>query len=112
MKRTRQTIKAGAPGTKKYLRQYGPKLLYVRHYYDWKNRKRKTTVEFIIDKDKWEPKRIPAHTKVNLKVGLGESSLQKTIKERGGKWNKGKGVWEIEFGKVKELGLQSRMVRK
>jgi hypothetical protein len=112
MKRIRQTIKAGKRGTIKYVDKYGPDLLYVRYYYDWEKRKRITTVELVLDRKKWEPKKIPPKTKVKLKVGREEIGIQKKIKEKGGKWNWEKGVWEIEFGSVKELGLQSRMVRK
>jgi hypothetical protein len=112
MKRIRQTIKAGKRGTKKYLDKYGTDLLYVRYYYDWEKRKRITTVELVLDKKKWEPKKIKPTTIVKVKVEWGEKEIAGKIKENGGKWNKERKVWEIAFGKVKELGLQSRMVRK
>ena len=112
MKRTRQTIQAGKRGTKKLVDKYGPDLLFVRYYYDWENRKRITTVELIADSKKWEPKRIPNATIVKVKIGKDEKDLQKKIKARGGKWNWEKGVWDLSFGNVKELGLQSRLVRK
>jgi hypothetical protein len=112
MKRIRQTIKAGKRGTTKYVDKYGPDLLYVRYYYDWEKRKRITTIELVVDRKKWEPKKIPYLTIVKLKVGTEEYDLRQKIKEKGGKWNKEKGVWEIAFGKVKELGLQSRIIRK
>lgn len=112
MKRTRQTIKAGQRGTRKLVDKYGTELLFVRYYYDWEKRKRITTVEIVTDTKKWEPKKIPAKTIVKLKVGVKEFDIQKKIRENGGKWNKEKGFWEIPFGRVKELGLQSRIVRK
>ena len=112
MMRTRQTIKAGKRGTKKYLQQYGSKLLYVRYYYDWKNKKRKTTIEIIVDKSEWEPKRIPGKTIVKIEVGIDEMDVRQKIKQNAGKWNAAQKVWEIPFVKVKELGLQRRMVRK
>jgi hypothetical protein len=112
MMRTRQTIKAGKRGTKKYLQEYGSKLLCVRYYYDWKNKKRKTTIEIIVGESEWEPKRIPNKTIVKVEVGRTERDIQQKIWQNGGKWNAARKVWEIPFEKVKELGLQKRMVRK
>jgi hypothetical protein len=112
MKRARQTIKAGLRGTKKLVDKFGTDLLFVGYYYDIEKHKKITTVEIVTDTIKWEPKKIPPTTIVKLKVGIGEYEIQRKIKEKGGKWNREKGVWELAFGKVKELGLQSRLVRK
>jgi hypothetical protein len=112
MKRARQTIKAGLRGTKKLVTKFGPDLLFVRYYYDIEKQRKITTVEIVTDKIKWEPKKIPPTTIVKLKIGIEEFEIQRKIKEKGGKWNKEKGVWELAFGKVKELRLQSRLVRK
>lgn len=112
MKSSRQTIKAGLRGTKKLVDKFGPDLLFVRYYYDLEKHKKITTVEIVTDSKKWEPKKIPPTTIVKVKVGIGEQEIQRKIREKGGKWNKEKGVWEIAFGSVKELGLQSRIVRK
>jgi hypothetical protein len=69
-------------------------------------------VELILDRKKWEPKKIRSTTIVKVKVEWGEEELARIIKLNSGKWNKERKVWEIAFGKVKELGLQSRIVRK
>jgi hypothetical protein len=95
MKRLRQTIKAGKRGTTKYVDKYGPDLLYVRYYYDWEKRKRTTTVELVLDRKKWEPKKIPPKTKVKLKVGREEIGIQKKIKEKGEN-----GIGKRMFGKL------------
>jgi hypothetical protein len=112
MKRTRQTIKAGERGTKKLVDKYGSDLLYVRYYYNWQKRKRITTVELIIDSRNWQPKKIANTAIVKVKIDYEEIGLREKIKEKGGKWNSERRVWELPFGKVKELGLQSRMVRR
>jgi hypothetical protein len=112
MKRTRQTIKAGEKGTKKYLDKYGSNLLYVRYYYDLKKLRRITTVELILDEKKWVPTKIKPDKIVKVKVDWGEKEIALKIRKLGGKWNRESRVWEISFGKVRELGLQSRMVRK
>jgi hypothetical protein len=110
MKRMRQTIKAGKRGTKKYLEKYGSHLIYVRYYYDVKRLRRITTVELIIEEKKWVPAKIRPEKIVQVKVDWGEKEIAMKIKNQGGLWNKERRVWEIPFGKIKELGLQDRMV--
>jgi hypothetical protein len=112
MKRMRQTIRAGKRGTRKYLDEYGDKLLSVRYHYDWDRKRRITTVEIITQEKRWIPRKIPPQTIVKVEVEWGEADLARRIKSSGGKWNKEGKVWEIPFGKAKELGLQTRMVRK
>jgi hypothetical protein len=112
MKKTRQTIKAGERGTKKYLDKYGPSLLYVRYYFDLKKPRRIMTVELILNEKRRVPKKIKPDKIVKVKVDWGEKEIALKIKEPGAKWNRESRVWEIPFGKVKELGLQSRIVRK
>jgi hypothetical protein len=109
MKSSRQTIKAGKKGTKKFVDKYGPSLLYVRYYYDIKRQKRITTVELLLDEKSWVPKKINPNKLVHIKVQWGESEIAQRIKQSGGKWIQEKKVWEIPFGKVKELGIQNRM---
>ncbi|MGD0339911.1 MAG: hypothetical protein ABSB78_14115 [Bacteroidota bacterium] len=112
MKRTRQTIKAGERGTAKYVQKYGLNLLFVRYYYDWEKKRRITTAEVIIDKKDWIPKKIKPTTIVKVKVDWAETGIRQSIKANGGKWNSERKLWEIPFGKVKELGLQRRIIRK
>ena len=66
----------------------------------------------ILDEKKWIPKKINKNTIVKVKVDWGETEIARRLKALGGKWNKEGKVWEIPFGKVKELGIESRMVRK
>jgi len=47
--RTRLTLRAGAPGTKRLLAFFGERLLRVRYRYDNERRVRLTTVELIVD---------------------------------------------------------------
>ena len=111
MLRTRQTIKPGKRGTRKLLEKYGDRLLCVRYHYDMIVNERITTVELVEERTKWKPNRISSTTVVQIKVNWGESKLASQIKQSGGKWNKLKKVWEITYGKAKELCIESRIVQ-
>jgi hypothetical protein len=111
MKRARQTIKAGERGTKKLVKEFGSNLLNVRIYYDIKRKRKIRTIELLVDENEWVPTKINPAKIVKLKVNWGEPEIARKIKANGGIWNKEKKVWEIAFGKVKDLGLQSRMVK-
>jgi hypothetical protein len=111
MLRTRQTIKPGKRGTRRLLEKYGDRLLCVRYHYDISTGVRITSVELIEEKTIWKQNRIASTTIVPIKVNWGEKELAKQIKKVGGKWNKKRGVWEISYGKAKELRIESRIVR-
>jgi hypothetical protein len=110
MKRTRQTILPGKAGTKKLIEKYGSKLINVRYRYDYKNRKRLTTVEIIVDVKPYIPKHIPADKLVNILLKWSEHDLARKIKEAGGKWNNQKRAWEIPYHVVKALKIRDRIV--
>jgi len=112
MLRVRQTIKPGKRGTRKYLEKYGGRLICVRYHYDLEKRKRITTVEIIEEESDWSPERILSSTIVQIQVNWGELDLARRIKKNGGKWNKEKQVWEIVYGKAREMLIESRIVRK
>lgn len=56
MLRTRLTLQAGAPGTKRLLALFGERLLRVRYRYDDERRIRLTTIELIIEERSLGPK--------------------------------------------------------
>jgi hypothetical protein len=112
MLRVRQTIKPGKRGTRRLLEKYGNRLVCVRYHYNYEIKKRITTVELIEEESNWRPVRILASTIVQIQINWGEKEIAWTIKKNGGKWNKEKQVWEISYGKVRELQLESRIVRK
>jgi len=109
---TRRTIYPGAPGSKKWLKLYGDKLLCVRYKYDEQNKKRITTIELVADEQEWRPNKtfIPQNKIVHLQINYGEIDLARKVKSMGGKWNKGKKVWEIAYRYVQALGLVKRIV--
>ena len=109
---TRRTVYPGDPGSKKWQKLYGEKLLCVRYKYDEHNMKRITTIELIADEQDWKPKNsfIPKNKIVQLRINYGEVDLARKVKSLGGKWNKVKKVWELAYGYVQALGLAKRIV--
>ena len=109
---TRRKVYPGEPGSKKWQKLYGDKLLCVRYKYDEQNKKRITTIELIADEQDWKPNTtfIPKNKIVQLSIIYGEVDLARKVKTLGGKWNKDKKVWELAYGDVQALGLAKRIV--
>ncbi|MFK7848438.1 MAG: hypothetical protein AB8G77_24325 [Rhodothermales bacterium] len=51
------TLRPGARGTIRLVRQYGEKLICVRYRYNPESNRRIKTVELIIDERPWAPRR-------------------------------------------------------
>jgi len=109
---TRRTIYPGEPGSKKWQKIYGDKLICVRYKYDEITKKRMTTIELMVEQKDWQPKQkfIPQNKIVQVKINYGEIDLARKVKSLGGKWNKTKKVWELAYGYVQALGLAKRIV--
>ena len=107
----RRTLVPGQKGTKKFLDHYGEKLICVRYRYDEQQRKRVTTVEIIVEESAWTPPAapIPEPIIVGLRVGLNEVTVQRQIKQAGGKWNRQQQVWVILYDRAIALGLKDRI---
>lgn len=110
--RIRLTLKPGQRGTKRLVARYGERLVCVRYRYDEERKRRYKTVELIVDEVEWEPRaqRIPGDRVVGVRVGYEEEELRGRVKRAGGRWNRRRRVWELQYGLVVELGLEGRMV--
>ncbi len=90
-----KTIKSGQPGTKKWVAQYGEKLVCVRYKYDFLRKMKLKTVEIIVEEEPWDidRDRIPANKLVGVKVKYGEIHTGKMVRAAGedgtGKENSG-----------------------
>ena len=93
---TQRTILPGLPGTKKYHKKYGDKLVCVRYKYDLNKKEKLKTIEIIVDRQEWKPKssKIPPNKIINLKIKYGEIDLARKVKSLGGNWNPKRKVWE------------------
>ncbi len=110
---TKKTLIAGKPGTKKWLKEFGEKLICVRYKYDSERKRKIKTVELVIEDEPWEinNERIPANKIVNIRIDYGEIQLGKLLRSAGGKWNRGKKLWELPYREVVSLDLVERIVR-
>lgn len=106
--RTKRTLLPGKPGTKRWVEQYGEKLVCVRYRYDPERHIKVTTVELVAEHRIWEknPRKIPGHKRVAIR----EVELGKQVKAAGGRWNREKKVWEVAYQQVIALGLTERMI--
>jgi hypothetical protein len=101
-------ITAGAPGTKKYLREYGDRLVCVRYKYDKARGKKLKTVEIVVSEEPWTPRRgyVPMNKKVNVRILAHEKRLQHIVRSAGGRWLSDKLRWRLPYGTAKSLGLE------
>ena len=108
----RRTLLPGQPGTKKFVTEYGDRLVCVRYRYDKARHCKLTTVEVIAEQRVWKAEtRDPLpNALVLVRVAYEETELRKRVKTAGGKWNQRKGVWEMAYANVIALGLRDRIV--
>jgi hypothetical protein len=104
-------IYPGQPGTKHLVSQYGARLVCVRYHYDAAQSRRFKTVEIIIEEAEWQPPVRPfqAAEIVAIRIGLDELQWRQRVKAAGGKWNPRRKLWELEYAKVRKLGLTGRI---
>ena len=95
--RTRLHLKPRQKGTKQLLAQYGDRLVCVRYRYDAQQKKRFKTVELIVAEREWDPpaSRFADDAIVGVRVGFAEVEIRDQVKRAGGKWNRGRKVWEL-----------------
>ena len=92
---TSTTVQPGQRGAKKFLAQYGDRLVCVRYRSDAQRRKRFKTVELIVEEWPWTPPppRRTDDSVVLVKVAFSERGLRRHVKEAGGVWNPDKQAW-------------------
>src|SRR5215472_8825198 len=112
--RTLLHLKPGKKGTKQLLAQYGDRLICVRYRYDAQWKKRLKTVELIVAEREWEPPppRFVVDMIVGVRVGFAEVELREQVKQAGGKWHRGRKVWELRYHHVVALKLEARIIEK
>ena len=105
-------IPAGKPGTKKLMEKYQDRLLNVRYIYNSGSGIKMKTVELLEEQKPWMRRRqfIPPNKTMHLRVEYSEEQIRNLIKSCGGRWNKGKGYWELAYRQVQILGLENRIL--
>lgn len=109
---TNTTIQPGQRGAKKFVEQYGDRLVCVRYRQDEQRKKRCKTVELIVEEWPWTPPlpRRKQESIVLIKVAFQERELRQQIKEGGGIWNPDQQAWEVRYDRAIALGLKTRIV--
>ena len=111
--RTEKTLSPGAPGTKKWMREYGNRLFRVRYRYD-RNRKIKLKTVELIAEEKPCPvrKKRPSWNRiVKLRVQYGEIPIARMVKESRGVWNRNDKLWFLPYDAFKSLSLTHRIMK-
>jgi hypothetical protein len=109
--RIQVTLQPGQKGTKKLMAQYGQQLVCVRYRYDVTHQRRLKIVELIVEETPWRPERA-AHRGtevVGVRIDFQEVSLQRRVKQAGGRWNPARRVWELRRDQALKLGLKERI---
>jgi hypothetical protein len=96
---------------KKITSLYGDNLVCARYRYDETLGKRLKTVEVIVDEAPWKPD-LADNDIVLVAVKWNEKTVQEQVKKASGRWDNERKIWKLRYGKVKELGLTSRMMGK
>ena len=109
--RTRLILKPGQRGTKNLVEKYGEALLCVRFRYDAELRQRLKTVELIVEKTEWKPPlpRYSADTLVPLRIEAADLPMRLQAKTAGGRWNPGKQLWFVKYGKIVGTPLEKHI---
>ena len=110
--RTSTTVQPGHRGAKKFLAQYGDRLVCIRYRSDEQRRKRFKTVELIVAEWPWTPL-LPRRTETSVvlvKGGFAEEGLRQHVKEAGGIWNPDKQAWALRYERALALGLRERII--
>lgn len=113
MLRTLLTRRAGKPGTKKLMREYGSHLVCVRYRYDEEAQERVKTVEIVVERVRWPGRRRAADgERVHLRLAEDENLLRRAILFAGGRWNEDTDTWELPRAAALSLGLKQRVLRR
>lgn len=97
----------GENGTGAPLGKYGGQLICVRYRHSPKKHKRYKTVELIVEEKDWMPDtRIPAHKRVYLRIGYGETELRELITQAGGYRNPDRKAGHLDYRSVRGPGLE------
>ena len=110
--RTSTTVRPGHRGAKKFLAQYGDRLVCVRYRSDEQKRKHLKSVELIVEEWPWKPRprRRTNESVVLVKVVFSERALRQQVKEAGGVWNPSKQAWQLRYHRAITLGLKGRII--
>ena len=108
---TRLTRRPGQPGTKRFVRRFGERLVCVRYLYDTEKECRHKTIELIVETVPWQPNarrtRRQDEEMVAVRIAWSESELRERAKRLGAIWRPVQRLWEMRWIDAKRLGSMS-----
>lgn len=121
----------GQRGTRKLIAVYGERLVCVRYRYDAVSKKRRKTVELIVDEAAWTPPSPHPHAlkpkieidsiddfeaaspqQVGVKVFFREHDLRDRVKAAGGLWSQAEKLWRLSYPTAVSLGVEHRIAKR
>jgi hypothetical protein len=113
----RKTLIPGENGTKRYVSQYGERLICVRYRYDPAKQKRYTTLELIVEESpflprlEYEKRHLPHNNQpVLVQIGFEENGLRTRAKALGAKWVPERKLWSMPYRIALDLKLKERIM--
>ena len=100
------TLRPGAPGTRRLVRDWGDRLVSVRYRYSESPPLRFTTVEIVVAAADWKP--TPSR-QVLVDVKSWEPELRARVRTAGGEWIPKAMRWRMRYDKATSLGLADRI---
>jgi hypothetical protein len=100
------TMRPGASGTGKLVRDWGDRLVSVRYRYSDSPPTRFTTVELVVAVAPWKPSRA---RNVLVEVKSWERELREKVQAAGGRWQPRSSRWRVRYDRAIALGLQDRV---
>ena len=111
----RKTLRPGTVGTRRLQRDWGDRLVCVRHRVDPGRGVRFTTVEIVVSSERATDERrsIPADALVYARVGPTETALRKRLLEaNAATYDRELNAWRMQYATAVRLGLARRMLRR
>jgi len=111
-------LQPGENGTKRFVRQYGDRLVCVRYRADPRTRRGYTTIELIVDErflpggnnEAAESLYPHPNRHVYVRIGKEEIEVRNLVKRNSGIWVPDKKLWKLPYQKAVSLGIRSRIV--
>jgi hypothetical protein len=108
----RKTLRPGDPGTRRFARDWGERLVCVRYRVDPSKRLRYTTVEIVASTPKaWRPPSRPAPSAlVYVRTGGDEWELKQRLRAARAVWEPELGAWRLRYETAVRLKLRRRIL--
>lgn len=109
--RVAKTIPPSQAGAVKLARQYGDRLVCVRHRHDADNVHRYTTIELLVEHTPIQKRPDPL-VKVAIAVGGGQDTLRAQAQRQGATWDQQTKLWTMHRSVATKLRLLDQVVSK